>query len=67
MADMYASLKSNVNTLGQILGDTIRTHLDEPFLEKIEQIRQDHESQDGRKNMTRSVINTNRRGGMMDA
>ncbi len=40
MADMYASLKSNVNTLGQVLGDTIRTHLDEPFLDKIEQIRQ---------------------------
>jgi phosphoenolpyruvate carboxylase len=40
MADMYASLRSNVGTLGQILGDTIRTHLDEPFLEKIEQIRQ---------------------------
>ncbi len=40
MVDMYASLKSNVNTLGQVLGDTIRTHLDEPFLDKIEQIRQ---------------------------
>jgi phosphoenolpyruvate carboxylase len=40
MADMYASLRSNVGTLGQILGDTIRTNLDDPFLDKIEQIRQ---------------------------
>lgn len=39
MADMYASLKSNVGTLGQILGETIRTNLDDTFLEKIEQIR----------------------------
>ncbi|MCL1140654.1 phosphoenolpyruvate carboxylase [Shewanella pneumatophori] len=39
MVDMYASLRSNVGTLGQILGDTIRTDLDESFLEKIEQIR----------------------------
>ncbi|MCG9720444.1 phosphoenolpyruvate carboxylase [Shewanella sp. Isolate7] len=39
MTDMYASLRSNVGTLGQILGDTIRTHMDEPFLDKIEQIR----------------------------
>lgn len=40
MTDMYASLRSNVGTLGQILGDTMRTHLGEEFLEKIEQIRQ---------------------------
>jgi len=40
MADMYASLRSNVGTLGQILGETIRTNLDDAFLEKIEQIRQ---------------------------
>ena len=40
MADMYASLRSNVGTLGQILGDTIRTNLDDAFLDKIEQIRQ---------------------------
>ncbi|WP_028774575.1 phosphoenolpyruvate carboxylase [Shewanella waksmanii] len=39
MADMYASLKSNVSTLGQILGDTIRNDLDDAFLDKIEQIR----------------------------
>ena len=39
MADMYASLRSNVGTLGQILGETIRTNLDDAFLEKIEQIR----------------------------
>ncbi|MCE9686057.1 phosphoenolpyruvate carboxylase [Shewanella sp. AS16] len=40
MADMYASLRSNVGNLGQILGDTMRTHLGEAFLEKVEQIRQ---------------------------
>ncbi len=40
MADMYASLRSNVGTLGQILGETIRTNLDDAFLDKIEQIRQ---------------------------
>jgi len=40
MADMYASLRSNVGTLGQILGETIRTDLDDAFLDKIEQIRQ---------------------------
>ena len=40
MTDMYASLRSNVGTLGQILGETIRTNLDDPFLDKIEQIRQ---------------------------
>ncbi|MEZ9821247.1 phosphoenolpyruvate carboxylase [Shewanella sp. 10N.286.45.A1] len=39
MVDMYASLRSNVGTLGQILGDTIRTDLDDTFLDKIEQIR----------------------------
>ncbi|BAJ03991.1 phosphoenolpyruvate carboxylase [Shewanella violacea] len=40
MTDMYASLRSNVGTLGQILGETIRTNLDDAFLDKIEQIRQ---------------------------
>ncbi|MFS1424977.1 phosphoenolpyruvate carboxylase [Shewanella sp. 10N.286.48.B5] len=38
-ADMYASLRSNVSNLGQILGDTMRDHLGEGFLEKVEQIR----------------------------
>ncbi|GGI92373.1 phosphoenolpyruvate carboxylase [Shewanella gelidii] len=40
MTDMYASLRSNVGTLGQILGDTMRDHLGDEFLEKVEQIRQ---------------------------
>lgn len=40
MADMYASLRSNVSMLGQILGDTMRSDLGEPFLDKVEQIRQ---------------------------
>lgn len=40
MADMYAQLRSNVGMLGQILGDTIRNHLDDTFIDKIEQIRQ---------------------------
>ncbi len=38
-ADMYASLRSNVSSLGQILGDTMRDHLGDAFLEKVEQIR----------------------------
>jgi phosphoenolpyruvate carboxylase len=38
--DMYAALRANVSKLGQILGDTMRDHLGEPFLEKVEQIRQ---------------------------
>ncbi|WP_025821165.1 phosphoenolpyruvate carboxylase [Shewanella marina] len=40
MQDMYATLKSNVNHLGQILGDTMGAHLGDAFLEKIELIRQ---------------------------
>ncbi|QDF65380.1 phosphoenolpyruvate carboxylase [Shewanella sp. SNU WT4] len=40
MADMYASLKSNVSMLGQILGDTMAQHLGDGFVEKVEQIRQ---------------------------
>ena len=40
MTDMYASLRSNVGILGQILGDTIRTNLNDAFIDKIEQIRQ---------------------------
>lgn len=39
VTDMYASLRSNVSMLGQILGDTMRTHLGDSFLEKVEQIR----------------------------
>jgi phosphoenolpyruvate carboxylase len=38
-ADMYASLRSNVGHLGQILGETMQTHLGDAFLEKVEQIR----------------------------
>ncbi|MBE8166853.1 MAG: phosphoenolpyruvate carboxylase [Shewanella sp.] len=37
--EMYASLRSNVSKLGQILGDTMRTHLGQEFLDKVEQIR----------------------------
>ena len=33
VTDMYASLRSNVSMLGQILGDTMRTHLGDSFLE----------------------------------
>ncbi len=40
MTDMYASLRSNVSMLGQILGDTMKGDLGETFLEKIELIRQ---------------------------
>ncbi|QUN05681.1 phosphoenolpyruvate carboxylase [Shewanella yunxiaonensis] len=38
--DMYASLRANVSMLGQILGETMRDHLGDSFLEKVEQIRQ---------------------------
>ncbi|MEH6465845.1 MAG: phosphoenolpyruvate carboxylase [Shewanella psychromarinicola] len=38
-ADMYASLRSNVGNLGQILGETMQNHLGGAFLEKVEQIR----------------------------
>ncbi|QBF83218.1 phosphoenolpyruvate carboxylase [Shewanella maritima] len=38
-ADMYASLRSNVGNLGQILGETMQSHLGPAFLEKVEQIR----------------------------
>jgi phosphoenolpyruvate carboxylase len=37
--DVYASLRANVGQLGQILGDTMRSHLGDAFLEKVEQIR----------------------------
>jgi phosphoenolpyruvate carboxylase len=37
--DVYASLRANVGHLGQLLGDTMRSHLGEEFLEKVEQIR----------------------------
>ncbi|GLS83543.1 phosphoenolpyruvate carboxylase [Paraferrimonas haliotis] len=40
MADMYASLKSNVSFLGQVLGDTIQESEGKQFLEKVETIRQ---------------------------
>lgn len=33
-------LRSNVSNLGQILGDTMRSHLGDAFVEKVEQIRQ---------------------------
>ena len=36
-ADMYASLRSNVGHLGQILGETMQNHLGDAFLEKVEQ------------------------------
>ncbi|MGB0894383.1 MAG: phosphoenolpyruvate carboxylase [Parashewanella sp.] len=36
---MYSSLKANVSNLGQILGDTMRDHLGQDFLNKVEQIR----------------------------
>ncbi|MBR9728696.1 phosphoenolpyruvate carboxylase [Shewanella intestini] len=38
-ADMYTSLRSNIGNLGQILGDTMQSHLGAAFLEKVEQIR----------------------------
>ncbi len=40
MNDMYAALRGNVGMLGQLLGKTIKEHLGEEFLEKIENIRQ---------------------------
>ena len=40
MNDMYAALRGNVGMLGQLLGKTIKEHLGEEFLDKIENIRQ---------------------------
>jgi phosphoenolpyruvate carboxylase len=40
MTDEYASLRSNVSLLGQLLGKSISEHLGEEFLGKIENIRQ---------------------------
>ena len=40
MTETYANLRSNVSLLGQLLGKSISDHLGEPFLEKIETIRQ---------------------------
>ncbi|TKB49121.1 phosphoenolpyruvate carboxylase [Ferrimonas aestuarii] len=40
MSDVNAPLKANVNMLGQLLGDTISTHLGDGFVEKVESIRQ---------------------------
>ncbi|GLP95990.1 phosphoenolpyruvate carboxylase [Paraferrimonas sedimenticola] len=40
MTDMYASLKSNVHMLGDVLGQTIQDSEGPEFLEKIETIRQ---------------------------
>lgn len=37
--DIYASLRANVGQLGQLLGETMRSHLGEGFLEKVEHIR----------------------------
>ncbi|WP_116474980.1 phosphoenolpyruvate carboxylase [Zobellella maritima] len=38
--DNHASLRANVNLLGQLLGDTIKSHHGQAFLDKIETIRQ---------------------------
>jgi len=40
MTEQYANLRGNVSLLGQLLGKSISDHLGEPFLEKIENIRQ---------------------------
>lgn len=40
MSDKYSALRSNVSLLGQILGSTIKDHLGDEFLGKIETIRQ---------------------------
>lgn len=40
MTETYANLRGNVSLLGQLLGKSISDHLGEPFLEKIETIRQ---------------------------
>ena len=40
MSEMYAALRGNVGMLGQLLGKTIKEHLGDQFLDKIETIRQ---------------------------
>ncbi len=39
MNDKYAALRGNVGLLGQLLGKTIKEHMGEEFLDKIETIR----------------------------
>lgn len=39
MNDQYSALRSNVNMLGHMLGQTIKQHHGQAFLDKIEQIR----------------------------
>lgn len=39
MNDKTSALRSNVSFLGQLLGTTIKNHLGEPLLEKVEKIR----------------------------
>lgn len=39
MTDQYASLRENINMLGQFLGKSIGEHLGEEFIDKIESIR----------------------------
>ncbi|MDX1267078.1 MAG: phosphoenolpyruvate carboxylase, partial [Oceanisphaera sp.] len=38
--DNHAALRANVGLLGQLLGDTIKDHHGQAFLDKIENIRQ---------------------------
>ena len=40
MHEKYAALRGNVGLLGQLLGKTIKDHLGDEFLAKIETIRQ---------------------------
>lgn len=40
MNERYAALRGNVGLLGQLLGNTIKSHMGDSFLEKIETIRQ---------------------------
>ena len=40
MNERYSALRGNVGLLGQLLGNTIKSHKGEAFLDKIEQIRQ---------------------------
>ncbi|MBU2709717.1 phosphoenolpyruvate carboxylase [Zooshikella harenae] len=40
MPDTHAALRNNVHLLGELLGNTIKEHLGEQFLDKIELIRQ---------------------------
>ncbi len=54
--EINASLRGNVNLLGQLLGNTIKSHMGEAFLEKVETIRQLAKASRNDDNQTREQL-----------